>query len=86
MSICACRYDGDLETKAHRDHHRAWEDSRPTPPPTVTADDVLALMVRQDQLEARVVECERRLGVTPLPLSAGAQAILNRSARKARHD
>lgn len=80
MTSCACRYPGDLTTKEHRDHHRAWEDSRPVP---VTSDDVLALMVRIDQLEARQVECERRLGITPLPPTAGAQAILARAARKA---
>lgn len=81
MSACACRFNGDLTTKDHRDHHRAWEDSRPTPA-SVTGDDVLALLVRYDQLEARVVECERRLDITPLPPTAGAQAILTRAARE----
>ena len=84
MSICACRFDGDLTSKAHRDHHRVWEDSRPTPPPAVTTDDVLALMVRLDDLEARQVECERRLGITPLPPTRGAQAILARAAKEHR--
>ena len=84
MTACACRYDGDLTTKAHRDHHRAWENSRPSPAPVVTSDDLLAVLVRQDQLEARLVECERRLHITPLPPTAGAQAILTRAALEAR--
>lgn len=84
MSICACRYDGDLTTKAHRDHHRAWENSRPSPAPVVTSDDLLAVMVRQDQLEARVVACERALDITPLPPTPGAQAILTRAAKEHR--
>lgn len=84
MSICACRFDGDLTSKAHRDHHRAWEGSRPAPPPSLSTDEVLVMMVRQDDLEARLVECERRLNIASLPPTRGAQAILTRAAKEKR--
>ena len=87
MSTCHCRFDGPLMTKEHRDHHRAWEAERDAAIPTpvgITWDDMLAMMMRQDDLEARLVECERRLGITPLPPTPGAQAILTRTARNRR--
>lgn len=82
MSICACRFDGDLTSKAHRDHHRAWEDSRPAVPVALTGDDLLAITVRLDDFEARLVTLERDAGITPLPPSRGAQAILTRQAKE----
>ena len=84
MTICACRFDGDLTSKAHRDHHRAWEDSRPAPPVQLTPDEVLALLVRLDGFEARLVTLERDAGITPLPPTRGAQAILARAAKEHR--
>ncbi len=81
MTICACRFDGDLTSKAHRDHHRAWEASQPAPPVPLTPDEVLALLVRLDGFEARLVTLERAAEIIPLPPTPGAQAILARAAR-----
>ena len=84
MTTCACRFVGPLQSKEHRDHHRKWEEARDATEVDIDRDEVLAMMVRQDDLEARLVECERRLGITPLQPTPGAQAILARAARDRR--
>lgn len=80
MSLCHCRYDGPLMTKAHRDHHRQWEASQAAVPMTVetTHIEVTDLMVRLDQLVAYA-----HGGPKP-ELTPGAQALLVRQAQENR--
>lgn len=82
MSACACRFDGDLTSKAHRDHHRAWAESQPRPPVEVSYDEFMALMIRLDELEALTLACADRLGIQHPKPGHGAQAILARAARE----
>lgn len=83
MPECACRFDGPLMSDEHRAHHRAWEQRTQQPAGHQDAQ-LVAVLVQLDQVIARLIECERRLDITPMAPTPGAQAILTRAAQERR--
>lgn len=63
-------------SRLHRSHHATVATSDEEVPDV--GDELLAVLVRLDHDEARLHELEHRNGITPPPLSRGAQAIIAR--------
>lgn len=84
MPSCACRFDGVLTSKDHRDHHRAWEASQERPTVEVSYDEFMALLIQLDEVMALAVACAQALEIEHPKPGHGAQAILARAAKERR--